>query len=137
MTPSCLPDLSRARSLDPVGRARAIRPATRALTRDSPTQRRPVAGWPRDLPPRRLRTGTATLTDALRLWPLAIVAIGLSLVARRTRFSLPGGVLAAAVPGVVLGGALAVAPRFVGDCGARGEPPAAVRQQGTFDGPAT
>jgi len=80
---------------------------------------------------------TATLTDALRLWPLAIVAIGLSLVARRTRFSLPGGVLAAAVPGVVLGGALAVAPRFVGDCGARGEPPAAVTQQGTFDGPAT
>jgi len=80
---------------------------------------------------------SAALTDALRLWPLAAVAIGLSLVARRTRFSLPGGILAAALPGVVLGGALAVAPRFVGDCGARGEAPASVTQGGTFDGPAT
>lgn len=80
---------------------------------------------------------TSTLTDALRFWPLAIVALGLGLVLRRTRMSVPGLVLAAAVPGVVLGGALAVGPRFVGDCGARGEPVPVATTRGTFDSPAT
>jgi len=80
---------------------------------------------------------TPTLTDVLRLWPLALVAIGLSIVLRRTRLSLPGLMLAAAVPGLVVGGALAVAPRFIGDCGARGEPASVASTQGTFDGPAT
>ena len=47
------------------------------------------------------------LADALRLWPLAVIAIGLGLVLRRTRVSLPGGMLAAAVPGLLLGSALA------------------------------
>ena len=79
---------------------------------------------------------TPTLTDVLRLWPLALVAIGLSIVLRRTRLSLPGLMLAAAVPGLVVGGALAVAPRFVGDCGARGVPASVATTQGTFDGPA-
>ena len=41
---------------------------------------------------------TPALTDALRLWPLAIVAIGLSLVLRKTRWSLAGLILAAALP---------------------------------------
>ena len=80
---------------------------------------------------------TATLTDALRLWPLAIVAIGLSIVLRKTRFSLPGLMLAAAVPGLVVGGALAVAPRFAGVCGTRGEATSVATTQGAFDGPAT
>ena len=80
---------------------------------------------------------TPTLTDVLRLWPLALVAIGLSIVLRRTRLSLPGLMLAAAVPGLVVGGALAVAPRFVGDCGARGVPASVAGKQGTFDGAAT
>lgn len=79
---------------------------------------------------------TSTLTDILRLWPVAVVAIGLSLVLRRTRLSLPGGMLAAAVPGLVLGGALAVAPRFAADCGARGEPAIVATERGIFDGPA-
>jgi hypothetical protein len=80
---------------------------------------------------------TATLTDALRLWPLAFVAIGLSIVLRKTDFSLPALVFAAAIPGLVVGGVLAVGPRFAGDCGARGEPVSAAPAQGTFDGPAT
>jgi hypothetical protein len=80
---------------------------------------------------------TATLTDALRLWPLAFVAIGLSLVLRKTEFSLPALVFAAAIPGLVVGGALAVGPRFAGDCGARGEPVSAAPARGTFEGPAT
>jgi len=81
---------------------------------------------------------TATLADALRLWPLAIVAVGASLVLRRTPGSLPVGMLAAGLPGLVLGGALAVAPRFVGDCGAvDAVATSAAPQQGTFDGPAS
>src|SRR5215210_526636 len=80
---------------------------------------------------------TAALADALRLWPLAVIAVGLGLVLRRTQLGLSGGILAAAVPGIVLGGALAVAPRFAGDCGAGGEPSGVATQKGTFAGPAT
>jgi hypothetical protein len=80
---------------------------------------------------------TPALTDALRLWPLAIVAIGLSLVLRKTRWSLAGLILAAALPGLVLGAAFAVAPRFAGNCGARGEVATVATTQGTFDGPGT
>jgi hypothetical protein len=76
---------------------------------------------------------TPALADALRLWPLAIVALGLGLVVRHTRISLPAGMLAAAVPGVVLGGALAVAPRFAGDCGAHEASPSRATQTGTFE----
>jgi len=80
---------------------------------------------------------TARLTDLLRLWPLAVIAMGVGLVTRRTRFSLTGGMLAAAVPGLVLGGAFAVAPRFAGDCGALNTAPTVKTQQGAFDGPAS
>src|SRR5258705_11079006 len=66
---------------------------------------------------------TPTLTDVLRLWPLALVAIGLSVVLRRTRLSLPGLMLAAAVPRLGGGGRLAVAPPVLGGCGAPGGPP--------------
>ncbi|HEX2753966.1 MAG TPA: hypothetical protein VHM48_00795 [Candidatus Limnocylindrales bacterium] len=76
------------------------------------------------------------ILNALRLWPLAVVAIGLGLVLRRTRFSLPGGLLAAAVPGLVLGGAFAVAPHLAVDCGATGSPSSSATRQGSFDGPA-
>jgi hypothetical protein len=79
----------------------------------------------------------AALLSALRLWPLALVAIGLSIVLRRTQYSLPAGLLAAALPGLVLGGALAVVPRFAGDCGAENVPASGATADGTFDGPAT
>jgi hypothetical protein len=78
----------------------------------------------------------ATLTDALRLWPLAVIALGLGIVLRRTQLSLSSGLLAAAVPGLVLGGAFAVGPRFV-DCGAGNEPATVATEQGSFTGPAT
>ncbi len=77
-----------------------------------------------------------TIADALRLWPLAIVALGLGLVLRRTQFSVAGGMLAAAVPGLVLGGAFAIAPSFMVACGEGGEPSTAITRQGSFDGPA-
>jgi hypothetical protein len=54
---------------------------------------------------------TTALIDALRLWPLALIAIGLGIALRRTQVSLASGVLAAAVPGLILGGAMALGPR--------------------------
>ena len=65
---------------------------------------------------------TATLADVVRLWPLIPIAIGVALVVRRSRLSLAAGMLAAAVPGIVLGSGFAVVPRFVGTCGERVEP---------------
>jgi hypothetical protein len=79
---------------------------------------------------------SATIADALRLWPFAIIAIGLALVLRRTRFSLAGGLLAAAIPGLLVGGAFAVAPRLAIDCGASAAPSNTVIHEGTFAGPA-
>ena len=84
-----------------------------------------------------LRNGdTAVIADALRFWPLAIVAIGVGLVLRRTRFSLPAGLLAAAAPGLVLGGSFALAPRLAIDCGNGAAPASVASREGTFDGPA-
>src|SRR5438477_195163 len=78
---------------------------------------------------------TAALADAVRLWPLIPIAIGLGILLRRTQFSLSSGLIAAAIPGLVLGAAFAAGPRFVGDCGARRDPAGVATQQGTFEGP--
>jgi hypothetical protein len=80
-----------------------------------------------------LRTiDTALLADLVRLWPLALLAVGFGLVLRKTRLGLPLVLAAALVPGLVLGAALAMVPRFAGDCGARGEPQPAAVAEGTF-----
>ncbi len=78
----------------------------------------------------------AIIVDILRLWPLALVAIGLGLVLRRTRFSVPGGMLAAAAPGVLLGAGFALVPQVAIDCGAGTVSPSIALHQGEFDGPA-
>ena len=80
---------------------------------------------------------TATLTDVVRLWPLAPLVVGLAIVLRRTQFSLSAGMLAAAVPGLMLGSAFAVVPRFAGDCGVRGTSTSVATEQGTFASPAS
>ncbi|HEX4897097.1 MAG TPA: hypothetical protein VFV53_01910 [Candidatus Limnocylindrales bacterium] len=80
---------------------------------------------------------TEVLVDALRLWPLAIIAIGLGLVLRRTRVSLAGGMLAAAAPGLLLGGAFSVVPRVGEFCGLGDVAATAITREGTFDGPAS
>jgi hypothetical protein len=79
----------------------------------------------------------AALVDVLRLWPLAVIALGLGLALKRTRFGLQGGLVAALVPGLVIGSGFAVLPRFAGDCGTRTEPTASTTQRGTFAAPAT
>jgi hypothetical protein len=83
------------------------------------------------------RLDTTALADVLRLWPLAVVAIGLSIVLRRTRFSLPALLVAALVPGLVMGAAFAITPRFADGCGGRGDVANVATDRGSFDGPAT
>lgn len=78
----------------------------------------------------------STWGDALRLWPFALVAIGLGLALRRSRFNVASGMLAAAVPGLLVGGAIAVGPHFAIDCGAHGEPATFDTSEGSFDGAA-
>jgi hypothetical protein len=75
------------------------------------------------------------LSNVTQLWPLAVIAIGAALVLKRTRFSLAGGMFAAAMPGLVLGSAFAVGPRYAGTCGTATEPAYITTERGTFDGP--
>jgi hypothetical protein len=84
----------------------------------------------------------ADLGAFLRLWPVLLIALGAGLLLRRTRFSIAGGMLAAAIPGLLLGGVVAAAPRadldweHGWDCTYAGPIPM-VERDGTFDGPAT
>jgi hypothetical protein len=77
------------------------------------------------------------LTDLVRLWPFAMVAIGAALVVRRTKFGLAGGMLAAALPGLVLGGAFTAIPRLPTDCASQAQAAPIASEQGRFTGPAT
>jgi hypothetical protein len=60
----------------------------------------------------RWQLTTNDLIGVLGLWPLAVIAVGLGLALRRTQLSLASGLLAAAVPGLVLGGVMALSPRL-------------------------
>jgi hypothetical protein len=72
---------------------------------------------------------------ALGLWPVVVIALGVGLLLRRTRFGLAGGMLAAAMPGLLLGGVVIAAPRIGLECGDVG-PASLATQQGTFYGAA-
>src|SRR5260370_39652726 len=78
---------------------------------------------------------TATLSDALRWWPVALIAVGVGIAVRRTQLSLASGMLAAALPGLVLGGAFAVAPRLGRDCGGSGQSLPGATPEGAAPGP--
>ena len=56
------------------------------------------------------------ITQALRLWPLAIVALGVGLLVRRTRFAVAGTLVAASLAGLVVGGAVVAAPNADSVC---------------------
>ena len=79
---------------------------------------------------------TTTLADVLRLWPLAIVAIGLSLVLRRSQLAVPALLAAALIPGLVVGSAFAIVPRFADACDVRDQIQQVADESGSFDGPA-
>ena len=53
---------------------------------------------------------------ALAWWPLAIIAIGAGLILRRTRAAVPGGMLAAATPGLLLGAMFVAVPDLPTPC---------------------
>lgn len=55
----------------------------------------------------------SALVQVLRAWPLAVIAIGAAIVLRRTQLSLASGLVAAAIPGLLLGTAMASSPRYV------------------------
>ena len=83
----------------------------------------------------------SVLADAWRLWPLLLVALGVSLILGRTSFGLVGTALAAIVLGIAAGGALASGTNFIGNvggCGAFGSgTDQRFEDQGTFERPAS
>jgi hypothetical protein len=80
------------------------------------------------------------LADAWRLWPLLLVALGVSLILGRTSFGLLGTALAAVVLGIAAGGALASGTNLIGSVGGCGpfgsRTDQRLENQGTFAGPA-
>ncbi|HET9084837.1 MAG TPA: hypothetical protein VFN41_10595 [Candidatus Limnocylindrales bacterium] len=80
------------------------------------------------------------LADAWRLWPLLLVALGVSLILGRTSAGLLGTALAAVVLGIAAGGVLASGTNLIGNVGGCGSNTATDQQLkdgGTFTGPAT
>ena len=80
------------------------------------------------------------IAQAARLWPVLVIALGIGLLLRRTRFGLAGGMIAAAVPGLVLGGMLVAAPVAVAEVGPACndvEPTSLASREGSFDGAAS
>ena len=79
------------------------------------------------------------IAAALALWPVLVIALGVGLLLRRTRFGVAGGMLAAAVPGLLIGGVVVAAPR-VPDVGLECngiQPVGFTSREGTFAGAAS
>jgi hypothetical protein len=74
----------------------------------------------------------AQLSDVWRLWPLALVGIGLGLVLSRTPANFVGGLVVAACVGLVFGSLFAVGPRL--GCNNHGGTTTTVSRDGTFSG---
>jgi hypothetical protein len=80
------------------------------------------------------------VAQAARLWPVLVIALGVGLLLRRTRFDVAGGMLAAAVPGLVLGGMLVAAPVAVAQVGPvcdNTQPTSMASREGSFAGAAS
>jgi hypothetical protein len=75
----------------------------------------------------------ARVADALAWWPLAVIAIGAGLVLRRTPAAVPGGVVAAAVPGLMFGAMFVAVPALPTPCtDAVADGGTAIARQGSF-----
>ena len=77
----------------------------------------------------------SALVDALRLWPVAFIALGVAVLVRRTRYSLVAWLVTASLLGLGIGGAVAAGPRLAVGCPGGGRQ-ALQSQGGSFDGPA-
>ena len=75
------------------------------------------------------------LSGAWRLWPLILIAIGVSILLARTPFAVLGTIAAALVVGAAGGALIAVGPSFA-SCGGD-EPNNLATERGTFDETAT
>lgn len=69
--------------------------------------------------------------QALGLWPVAVIALGVGLLVRRTSLATPGGMVAAAMPGLLLGGMLVAPPEIGWECRDL-RPVALAARDGTF-----
>jgi hypothetical protein len=76
------------------------------------------------------------ITQVLRLWPLAFIAVGVGLLVRRSRFALLGTILAASTAGLLVGGVVVAAPNVDAMCG-DGDGSAAAPHTGTLVGRAS
>ncbi len=75
-----------------------------------------------------------TMAGAWRLWPLILVAIGISLMVARTPAAPLGTALAALVVGTIVGTAIAVGPGIAVGCGSGSDPTSLEDHSGTFGG---
>jgi hypothetical protein len=74
------------------------------------------------------------LAGAWRLWPLVLIAIGLSIILARTGLAILGTIAAALVIGFAAGAVIVVGPGNVACAGS--EPAQLTERHGTFSGPA-
>ncbi len=72
------------------------------------------------------------MAGAWQLWPLILVAIGISLIVARTPAAPLGTALAAVVIGTIVGTAIAVGPGIGVGCGSGSDPTALEDHSGTF-----
>ena len=82
---------------------------------------------------------TGVAADAVRLWPLVLVVIGLVILFSRTRISLIGTALVAVLFGSLAGTALAAGPAWIAEgvgCGQVTGSAVLLQQNGAFEGPA-
>jgi hypothetical protein len=70
--------------------------------------------------------------QALVLWPVALIAVGVALVLRRTRVGIAGGIVAAALPGLLIGGMVVAAPGLTPPNCHVGNPTGYTTHDGTF-----
>jgi hypothetical protein len=73
-----------------------------------------------------------TMVNAWRLWPLILVAIGLSIILSRTPYALLGTALSAIVIGVIVGTAVTVGPAAAVSCAGNGQPSSMEDHSGSF-----
>jgi hypothetical protein len=76
------------------------------------------------------------IAQALGLWPLIVIALGAKLLLRRTPLATASGAIAAAMPGLLLGGLVVAIPNMTPACHIA-QSGTFAGQQGTFEGSAS